>query len=92
VEKGFVYILKSLKNNSYYLGSTNNIERRLSEHNLGKSKFTKNNRPYLLVFYQEFNSLKTAKQVEYKLKRLASRKIIEEIISEGKIHLSTSPK
>ena len=91
VESAFVYILLSQKNNSYYIGGSNCPERRLLEHNGGKSKYTKNNRPYVIAFYQEYDSLKTARQIEYKLKKLASRKIIEKIITEGKIYLSVGP-
>jgi putative endonuclease len=83
--KGYLYILKSLKNGKYYIGSTDNLERRLIEHNSGseKSKFTKNNRPFELVFSQEYESLKIARKIEYKLKSFKSRKIIEEIIKDG---------
>ena len=81
----YVYILKSFKNLRYYIGSTNNIQRRLEEHNSGKSTYTKLIKPFELVFYQEYSTVKEAKQIEYKLKRLKSRKIIEKIIAEDKI-------
>ena len=82
---GYLYILKSLKNQRFYIGSTDNLERRLIEHNSGseKSKFTKNNRPFELVFSQEYESLKIARKIEYKLKSFKSRKIIEEIVKDG---------
>ena len=37
MDRGFVYILRSVKNNRFYIGSTKNIERRLKEHELGFS-------------------------------------------------------
>ncbi len=81
---GYLYILKSLKNQRFYIGSTDNLERRVFEHNSGfeKNKFTRNNRPFELVFSQEYESLKIARQIEYKLKSFKSRKIIEEIIKD----------
>jgi hypothetical protein len=36
----YVYIIRSLKDNSYYKGFTENYERRLEEHNQGLSKYT----------------------------------------------------
>jgi putative endonuclease len=84
---GYVYILKSEINNRYYVGSTNNIERRLEEHNKGESKYTKLTKPFSIVFYQEFENIRIARQVEYKIKKYKSRSIIEKVISDGKIRV-----
>ena len=43
----FVYILQSLKDNKRYIGSTNEIQRRVEEHNSGKVKSTRNRIPPL---------------------------------------------
>ena len=85
MQMGYVYILKSLKNNSYYIGSTNNPIRRIEEHNLGKSNYTRNNRPFIQVFLQKFNTLKEARKMEYKLKKFSSRMVIEKIIEDSVI-------
>lgn len=82
---GFVYILKSLKNASYYIGSTSDIDRRIQEHRVGKSKYTGEILPVMLVFSQKFESLVFARKVEYWLKKQKSRKLIEQIIEEGVI-------
>jgi len=82
---GFVYILESQQNKTYYIGSTNNLERRLDEHNSGKVKYTKNLRPLELKFFKKYDSLTEARKVEYKLKKLKRRDIIEKIIKEQKI-------
>ncbi len=81
----FVYILKSIKNNRYYIGSTENIERRLQEHNSGKSKYTKLTAPFILVFKKEYQTVQEARLIETKLKKFKSRKVIEQIISDGVI-------
>ena len=46
----FVYIIKSLVVIRYYIGSTENLDRRLSAHNLGKVKSTKAYKPWELVY------------------------------------------
>ncbi|MBL7159164.1 GIY-YIG nuclease family protein [Candidatus Microgenomates bacterium] len=83
-----VYILKSKKNGRYYIGSTNNLQRRLKEHKLGKSLYTKNLRPWELVFSQKYAKSKEAKKIEYKLKRLKRKDIIEQIIKDQKIKMA----
>ncbi len=50
----FVYILKSSKDCKYYIGSTENLERRLEEHNRGKTLSTKNRAPFCVVYYEVF--------------------------------------
>lgn len=86
---GTVYILKSLVNGRYYIGSTNDLERRLFEHNHGKTKSIMFSRPYELVFKQVYASITEARRVERKLKKFKSRIIIEKIIKEGFIHLGS---
>jgi putative endonuclease len=76
----YIYILKSIKNNRYYIGSTNDIERRIKEHNDGKSNYTKLTKPFELVLKQEFETLNEARMMELHLKKLKSRIIIEKII------------
>jgi putative endonuclease len=83
----YLYILQSLKNFRYYIGSTNNIDRRLDEHNSGKSKYTKIIRPLKLVFKQEYPSIMLARKIEHKLKKLKSKEIIEKIIEDKYIKL-----
>ncbi len=80
-----VYILQSDKNGRYYIGSTNNLLRRLAEHNAGKTKSLFCLRPLKLVFKKEFALLKDARKVEKKLKKLKNRNIIERIIADGEI-------
>jgi len=75
-----IYILQSRKNNRYYIGSTENIERRLNEHNEGRVKATRYLQPLELKFFHPFEKIREARQIEYKLKKLKNRKIIEKII------------
>ena len=64
----YVYILKSNKDNSLYIGYTTNLKQRFSDHNNGLSLFTKNKRPYKLIFYEAFSNRVDAKDRENYLK------------------------
>ena len=83
----FVYILKSLINDRYYIGSTNNLKRRFDEHNNGLSKYTRLTKPFELMFYQEYDTIGKAIKIEVKLKKLKSKLIIDRIIKEKIIKL-----
>jgi putative endonuclease len=52
----YVYAISSLKRNYIYVGLTDNIERRLSEHNTGKNKTTKPYCPFVVIYFEECNS------------------------------------
>jgi putative endonuclease len=52
----FVYILKSLKDKKRYVGLTNNIERRLAQHNSGKVTATRKRIPLELVYFETFEN------------------------------------
>ena len=71
----FVYILKC-KDNSFYTGFTNNLERRLYEHNAGLSKesYTYDKRPVELVWYEMFTEPTQAILIEKKIKGWSRRK------------------
>jgi len=83
MEKFGVYILKSLKNNSYYVGSTSNISQRLLQHNSGSTYTTKKLRPLVLMKFIPCVSLSEARQNEYKLKKYKRKDIIEKVILDG---------
>jgi len=83
-----LYILHSLKNNSFYVGSTINIEKRFIEHDNGYVKSTKQLRPLELKYFKKFDNIKEARQIEYKLKKLKSRKILQTIVQEQILKLT----
>jgi putative endonuclease len=56
----YVYILKSLKDGKYYYGSSSNLNQRVKQHNYGKVKSTKNRRPLILNYFEEFQSKQEA--------------------------------
>ncbi len=65
----YVYMLRSLKNPTYYVGISNNVERRLAEHNRGKLKNTSKNKPYEIVFRKEHADYFVARKHEVWLKK-----------------------
>jgi len=78
------YILKC-SNDRYYIGSTNDIDRRFNEHQSGCVKATKYILPVTLVFFKRCTSTAKARGLENMLKKKKSRAIIQEIIADGYI-------
>ena len=48
----YVYVLKSKKDGKNYVGSTNDLKRRLKEHNNGEVESTKYRQPLELIYYE----------------------------------------
>jgi len=65
----YLYILKSAKDGLLYIGSTNDLRRRLSEHNTGKARSTKSRIPFELRYYEAFFSNNDARKREFALKK-----------------------
>ena len=65
----FTYILEC-SDNSFYVGCTNNLEKRLQDHNESKwgAHYTKIRRPVILRYSEKFVTLKEARQREAELK------------------------
>ncbi|MBX4200227.1 GIY-YIG nuclease family protein [Candidatus Parcubacteria bacterium] len=81
-----VYILKT-DSGKLYIGSTSNLERRITHHSGGHTPSTKRLGDPKLIFKQEYSTLIEARAVERKLKKLKRRDYIEKIIKEGKIRV-----
>lgn len=77
----YVYILQSKKDNQFYTGHTKNIDRRLKEHNDGKVKSTKNRKPFILLYKEEFPSRSDARWREKYFKTANGKKKLRELIS-----------
>ncbi len=77
---GYVYILQSEKNGRYYIGSTNDPERRLAQHINGSVVATRNKGPWKRVALIEFEDPTIARKAEYHLKRQKTRRSIEQAI------------
>jgi putative endonuclease len=82
-----IYILEC-NDKTLYVGSTNNLIKRLHEHNTKKNgaHYTKIRRPVRLVYKKEYETYGEARKQEAALKRL-SRKQKSELIKEQPINL-----
>ena len=75
------YILQSKKNGSFYVGSSDDLNRRILEHNSGQTKSTKTGQPWKVVFSYDFDNSNAGLSAERRVKALKSRKIIEKVIN-----------
>ena len=77
----YTYILKSRVKNKTYTGSTNNIIRRLAEHNSGKVKSSRPFRPYDIIHVEEFETETQAKKREAFFKTSYGRRQMKKILN-----------
>ncbi|MBI2041854.1 MAG: GIY-YIG nuclease family protein [Candidatus Nealsonbacteria bacterium] len=77
----YVYILKSQRNGKLYNGLTDDLKRRIKEHNSEKSEFTKNNGPWKLIYYEAFISREDARKEELFLKSGKGRERIKYLLT-----------
>jgi putative endonuclease len=77
----FVYILQSESTRRFYVGSTDDLDRRLSEHHRGHSPATRGRGPWKLVHTENFESLLEARRRELAIKRWKSAKLITALIA-----------
>ena len=82
----WVYIARMI-NNQYYVGSTTDLNQLTNQHRHGDTATTKNREFSAVVLKQEYNTLKQARTVERKIKKLKRRDYIEEMIKGGYIKM-----
>ncbi len=78
----YVYVLKSIRSNKFYIGYTENLKRRVKEHNDGKNLSTKPFKPYKLIFYEAFLNRLDAKNREAYLKGGYGNKTIKKMLKK----------
>jgi len=76
----YVYILRSIIDKNLYIGSTNNILRRLAEHNSGKVDSTKSRVPFNLEAYIAVKDQAKAIELEQYLKTGSGRALLQKRI------------
>jgi putative endonuclease len=69
VKIGFVYIMSNKNRTTFYIGVTNNIERRVEEHKLGKSGFSSRYNLFDFMYYERIIGFRNAIDREKQLKR-----------------------
>ena len=73
----YVYTLLSEKDGHFYTGSTNDLKRRLEEHNNGRVASTKNRRPVKLIYYEACIDEEDSRQRERYLKTGMGKKYLK---------------
>lgn len=48
----YTYVLQSMKDNKFYTGSTNDLRRRIKEHEEGKIPSSRYRKPFKLIYYE----------------------------------------
>ena len=60
------------KDNTYYTGYNNDLEKRLKAHNEGKgAKYTRGRVPVELIYYEEYEDKHSAMRREWEIKQLS---------------------
>ncbi|MFH1423403.1 MAG: GIY-YIG nuclease family protein [Candidatus Nealsonbacteria bacterium] len=70
----YVYVIKSKIKNWIYIGFTLDLRKRFQEHNLGKVRSTKSNRPFVFVYYEAYKNELDARKREIELKNNGQQK------------------
>lgn len=81
MKEWYLYILKG-KNGRFYKGFTNNLEKRLHQHELGQNETTKNMKGFSLVYVQICKTRIEARKLEKFLKCGFGREIIKELFDK----------
>ena len=79
-----MYILISKVFKKTYTGHTDNIAKRLKDHNLGRSTFSKRYRPWEVIHKEEFKTEQEAGRRERYLKTAAGRRYLKKTIFNNK--------
>jgi putative endonuclease len=77
-DKFYVYILQSVALRTFYVGQTQNVEKRLSEHNGEMARYTKVGQPWKIVWFQEVLSRNEALVLERKVKKRGAKRFLQD--------------
>jgi putative endonuclease len=72
------YILYSSNSNLFYTGHTSDLQRRLIEHNRGKTNFMKRGIPWVVVFSAIFSSKAEAMALESSIKKRGAKRFLSD--------------
>ncbi|MBN1398624.1 MAG: GIY-YIG nuclease family protein [Bacteroidetes bacterium] len=80
----FVYVIWSKKLQKRYTGSTKNVEKRIKQHNDGRTPFTRRGTPWILIYFETFETKSEALKREIFLKSGAGRNWLDKMFPEYK--------
>lgn len=77
----YTYIVRC-SDGTLYTGWTNNLEKRIKDHNDGRgAKYTKPRRPVTLVYSEEFRTKEEAMRREWEIKHMSRKDKLSVVIS-----------
>lgn len=76
----YVYVLKSQKDQGFYIGQTNHLEKRIVRHNAGQVRSTKGRIPFEIHYFEHFETRAEAMRRESYLKSLKGGQTFQKII------------
>jgi putative endonuclease len=79
----YVYILLNEGKNRTYIGVTDDVNKRLAEHNAGRVKSSQPYRPYKVIHIESFETLSEARQKEKYYKSSTGRRRLKEMLFEA---------
>jgi len=79
MKKYSVYVLWSEKLKKRYTGCTENVEKRILEHNTGKQRSTRGGIPWNLLYVENYDTLSKARKREYYLKSRSGRRFLDKL-------------
>ena len=78
----YVYILRSLKDGKYYIGSSENVEARLKFHNAGLQRSTRHRIPFELVYTENLEDKPAALRREKQIKSFKGGEAFKRLIGK----------
>ncbi len=79
----YTYVLESIDFGRYYIWYSQNIEKRLEQHNTGQVRSTKHYIPYKIKYFEVFKTKTEALKREKELKKMNGNSRFKEIIRAG---------
>ena len=79
----YVYIIYSQKIKKHYTGQTVDLDRRIEEHNRGKTAFLATGIPWKLVYLKEFETRKEAILLEKSIKKRGAERFLNDHKSQS---------
>ena len=79
----YVYVLLSQNDNKFYIGSTNDLKRRVKEHQAGKNTSTSKRLPLKLIYYEAHTSKADALRREKYYKTTKGKTTLKQILRDA---------
>ena len=80
----YVYIIKNLKTGRYYTGYSGNLDKRLKEHNLGKTRSLRSDGKFILIYKEQFESRNEAYRRERQIKSYKNGEAFKKLVKNGR--------